>query len=73
MTNLPRLMDVDELAALLPHKASTFYGWRSKQKRGEKVDAPPSQKIGGRVVFLESDVAAWLREHGIDVAAGDAA
>jgi hypothetical protein len=37
----------------------TLANWRSQGK------GPAFQKIGGRVLYLETDVAAWEKENGI--------
>lgn len=61
MTSLPRLLGVDDLAEKFPVARATFYSWRA---RGT---GPRSSKLGGRVVYLETDVLAWLEAQGIDV------
>lgn len=48
------LLTVDELAEELRVPAGTFRSWRAQDK------GPRSFKIGRRVVYRRSDVAAWL-------------
>lgn len=53
-----RLLTVEELAELLHVEISCIYAWRSKGK-GPRGIRPE----GGRVLFRESDVDAWLKNH----------
>jgi predicted DNA-binding transcriptional regulator AlpA len=48
------LMTVDEVAAETTLATETLYSWRSLNK------GPRSFKLGARVVYRRSEVAAWL-------------
>lgn len=67
MSDLTRLLSVDDLCELFPHKRNTFYSWRARGK------GPRSLKIGGRVCYREADVIAWLEAEREKDAARDGA
>jgi excisionase family DNA binding protein len=50
-----RLLSARELADLLGFQAGTIVDWAER-------DELPSFKVGGRLRFRESEVAAWLEE-----------
>jgi excisionase family DNA binding protein len=53
---LPQLLSVEELAALLQVPVSTIYHWRL---RGE---GPKPMRVGRYLRFDAADVARWLEE-----------
>ena len=57
---LERLLTARELAELLGFQAGTIVDWA-------EAGAIPSYKLGGRLRFRESEVAAWLEERRQDV------
>jgi predicted DNA-binding transcriptional regulator AlpA len=54
--DLPRFVDIDELAARLRRSKWTIY----QQARNEPDQLPRVTRIAGRVLWLESDVQAFL-------------
>jgi len=54
--DLPRFVDIDELAARIRRSKWTIY----QQARTEPELLPRVTRIGGRVLFLERDVQAFL-------------
>lgn len=60
MSKLPKLLDRDELAALVKRSPKTIANWVQEGK------GPRAIRIeGGNVVYDERDVAAWLRAQGV--------
>ena len=55
-SQLPDLMSAPELAAYLGVPTSTIHFWRGRNQ------GPPALKVGRRLMFRASDVAAWLGE-----------
>jgi excisionase family DNA binding protein len=53
---LPELLTVDELARYLGVPRRNVYFWRANR------EGPPAFKVGKRIYFRASDVAAWLDE-----------
>jgi len=53
----PRLLSLDDVAALLQVPKATIYNWRS---RGDSC--PRAIKVGRHLRFRESDVRAWMDE-----------
>lgn len=53
-TNLPTLLDTDELAAKLRTPKATLEAWRSQGS------GPEFMRIGRKVFYAERDVIAWL-------------
>jgi excisionase family DNA binding protein len=53
---LPDLLSPDEVAAYLDIPVSTIHYWRGIGK------GPPGFKVGKRLRFRASDVAAWVEE-----------
>ena len=51
---LPELLTVAELASYLGVPVSTIHFWRGRDQ------GPPAFKVGRRLMFRSSDVAAWL-------------
>lgn len=51
---LPDLLTVAELARYLGVPVSTIHFWRGRDQ------GPPAFKVGRRLMFRSSDVAAWL-------------
>lgn len=54
MGRLLTAADVEEKTTIA---ASTWYAWRSKKKSG----VPLGFKLGGRVVWDETDIDAWVK------------
>lgn len=54
MAGKPRLITVDEVAALTTLSPSTLYNWRAQGK------GPRSAKLGDRVVYDEFEVLEWI-------------
>ena len=53
-TNLPTLLDTDELAAKLRAPKATLEAWRSQGA------GPEFMRIGRKVFYADRDVVAWL-------------
>ncbi|GAA4722089.1 hypothetical protein GCM10023350_00140 [Nocardioides endophyticus] len=54
MNGLESLLSIEELAEYLDVPVTTIRDWRTDSK------GPCAIKVGGRVRFATSDVAAWL-------------
>ena len=54
--HLPELLTVTEVAAYLGVPVSTIHFWRGKKQ------GPRACKVGRRLMFRATDVAAWLDE-----------
>lgn len=60
-----KLLSVDEVSKILDRSRSTLAAWRSQQV------GPPSCKLGGRVMYLQSDLDEWVAEQYKATVAGD--
>ena len=65
-----RAMNVKELAAFLDINTATVYRWVRRQKAGENA-GPPAYKIGGKLIFFESQVREWLQEQRVGIKRGN--
>lgn len=59
MKVLPKTMNTADAAWLLGVKPSTLNCWRSQRK------GPPYIKVGGRILYDEADLDAWLKQRTI--------
>ena len=63
MAELDRLLHEPEVATLTGFSPHTLRQWRSLRHRNE-AKGPKWGKVGRSVVYLESDVKAWMRRLG---------
>ncbi|MFD2674805.1 helix-turn-helix transcriptional regulator [Gulosibacter bifidus] len=62
--NGERLLTIQDLAQRMQVSTSTLYRWRS-----EGTPLPPSIRIGKSIRWRESDVAQWIADKNVEVAA----
>lgn len=54
------MLDTEEAAAFLRLSAATLISWRSRRQ------GPPYVKYGGRIFYVEGELASWRDAHKVD-------